>query len=93
MPFGSSIGLCFTLTKNFQRSKNPKLYGDFQVFRLGGIFLAQILSDGLPTISGVRSMGCATLKKFQREKLKSLCWKIPRVGARAPISPNFSNSY
>ena len=39
-------------------------------FVLADFSRAQILSDGLPTISGVRSMGCATPEKIWALKIE-----------------------
>ena len=40
------------------------------MLRLSAVFLARILSDGLPTISGVRSVSDLTPEKISEQKIE-----------------------
>ena len=66
----SSIGLVLHILKCPEGPENPICMGISRYFVLADFSRAQILSDGLPTISGVRSMGGATPEKFSAQKIE-----------------------
>ena len=63
--------------------------GISRYFVLVEFFLAQILSDGLPTILGVRSVGGATPEKISAQKIEVSLLENSQSGIASSHFPQF----